>query len=72
MSDKKVLFTISGSPIEIIDSWTHLWHVICQDCDDSLDINKCCNKLIVLQINSNISHQTTYLPLFLMCHALHS
>jgi len=27
---------------------------------------------VVLQINGNISHQTTYLPLFLMCHALQS
>ena len=51
MSDKKVLFTVNGSPIEIVDSWTHLGHVICQDCDDSLDINKCCDKLI-RQINS--------------------
>jgi len=44
-------FTISGSSIEIVGSWTHLGHVISCDSDDRLDIINRCEKFI-LQINS--------------------
>jgi len=46
-----VLFTINGSPVEVIDNWAHLGHVITHDSDDSLDILRCRDKPIG-QINN--------------------
>ena len=36
IDNTSVSFTISGSSIEMVDSWTHLGHVISRDSDDRL------------------------------------
>lgn len=41
-----VRFTIGGSDVEIVDSWSDLGHVISCHLNDNLDTDRCHNKLV--------------------------
>ena len=45
-SCRNVRITTGGSDIDIVDSWTHLGHVISCNLNDNLDIERCHNKLV--------------------------
>jgi len=50
-TNSSIQFGINSSPIEVVNSWPHLGHVVSYDINDKSDIQRCHSKLTA-QINS--------------------
>jgi len=48
--NSSIQFAINSSPIDVVNSWPHLGHVISSDINDKSDIERCYSKLVA-QIN---------------------